>query len=188
MSGHPAPTFGLARSAKGLHLRVSPNGRYFVDQESRAFFYLGDTVWTLLKRLNRQEVEDYLLNRVTKGFTVIQSYVLRGLRVPNLYGELTLVGRDPTRPNDAFFQNVDYITNRANELGLVMGFVASYGEHVHAARTDEQVFTPDNAFAFGEYLGRRYRDNAVIWLLGGDRKPLEGRERRHPPSLLPRAR
>ena len=170
------PTFGPARSVKGLRLRVSPNGRHFVDQEGQPFFYLGDTVWTLLKRLNRQEVEDYLRNRAAKGFTVVQSYVLRGLRVPNLYGELTLVDRDPTRPNDAFFQNVDYITNRANELGLVMGFVVSYGEHVQAVRTDEQVFNPDNAFAFGSYLGRRYRDNAVIWLLGGDRVPLEGRD------------
>jgi hypothetical protein len=32
----PAP-----RSVKGLRLKVSPNGRHFVDQEGKPFFYLG---------------------------------------------------------------------------------------------------------------------------------------------------
>ena len=45
------------------------------------------------------------------------------MEVPNLYGDLTLMDRDPTKPNDAFFKNVDYVVNKANELGLVMGLV-----------------------------------------------------------------
>ena len=30
-------------SVKNLRLKVSPNGRYFVDQDGKPFFYLADT-------------------------------------------------------------------------------------------------------------------------------------------------
>ena len=30
-------------------------------------------------------------------------------------------------------------------------------------------FTPENAAVYGEWLGRRYRDAGVVWILGGDR-------------------
>ena len=151
---------------KGMKLKVSLNKRYLVNQDGKPFFYLGDTAWTLLKRLNREEVEDYFKNRVAKGFTVIQAYVLRGLEVPNLYGDLTLVDRDPAKPNEAFFKNVDYVVNKANERGLVMSLVVTYGEHVRQVRTKEQVFNTANAFAYGKFLASRYKNNCVIWLLG----------------------
>ena len=79
------PTWGSTaaevghRSVKNLQLRVSANGRYFVDQDGKPFFYLGDTAWLLFQRLDRQEVDEYLKDRAAKGFTVIQAYVLRGL-------------------------------------------------------------------------------------------------------------
>jgi hypothetical protein len=34
-----------------------------------------------------------------------------------------------------------------------------------------EVFTPENARAYGRFLGRRYRDRPVVWILGGDRSP-----------------
>ncbi len=160
-----------AHSVKGMKLKVSSNHRYLVNQDGASFFYLGDTAWTLLKRLNREEVDEYLANRLSKGFTVIQAYVLRGLEVKNIYGDLTLIDRDPSKPNETFFKNVDYIVNKANELGLAMGLVVTYGEHVRQTRTNEQVFNTSNALVFGKFLGSRYKDNCVIWLLGGDRGP-----------------
>ena len=67
---------------------------------------------------------------------------------------------------------------RANELGLAMGLVATMGEHVKRRpgserfkERDEQIFDVQNAHRFGELLGARYRDDCVMWLLGGDRNP-----------------
>lgn len=170
--------YGQRRSVKGLKLQVSPNGRYFTDQYGTPFFYLGDTAWRLFKQLNREEADEYLENRAAKGFTVIQAYVLRGLNVRNVYGELPLIDKDPLRPNEAFFENIDYIVNRAAEAGLFMGLVVTYGEHVRRDETksevfkaDESIFNEENAFAYGRFLGERYRDKPVIWLFGGDRNP-----------------
>ena len=175
MNDHALPP---ARSRLGTRLRISDDRRGFVDSDGRPFFYLGDTAWTIFKRLDHDDAERYLSNRADKGFTVIQAYVLRGLEVSNLDGELPLIDRDPTRLNEGFFRNVDWIVHRANELGLVMGLVATMGEHVKRKvgserfkERDEQIFNTQNAFTFGELLGARYRDNAVMWLLGGDRTP-----------------
>jgi hypothetical protein len=72
-------------------------------------------------------------------------------------------------PNEEFFKNVDYVVNRANELGLVMGLVTAKSWHV----TDhpEKVFDEKNACTFGKFLGERYKNNAVVWYPGGDSAP-----------------
>jgi Protein of unknown function (DUF4038)/Putative collagen-binding domain of a collagenase len=174
------PLFPPRPSVKGMKLKASPNGRYFVDHESKPFFYLGDTCWLLFQRLNREEVDEYLKDRAGKGFTVIQAYVLRGLdkRHPDgatsLLGEAPLLDRDPARPNEAFFKNVDHVINRANELGLVMALVAAKSWHVNEHA--ERVFDAKSAHAFGKFLGQRYKDNAVLWYVGGDSVPGSDRE------------
>jgi hypothetical protein len=164
-----------ASSVKDTRLKVSPNGRYFVDQNGKPFFYLGDTCWLLFQRLDHAELDVYLKDRAAKGFTVIQAYVIRGLdhRHPDgnrsLIGEGPFIDRDPTKPNEAFFRNVDYVVNRANELGLVMGLVTAKSWHVN--KHPEQVFDEKNAYTFGKFLGERYKDNAVLWYPGGDSRP-----------------
>lgn len=162
-------------SVKGWKFKVSPNGRYFVNQDNKPFFYLGDTCWLLFQRLNRAEVDDYLKDRAAKGFTVIQAYVIRGLDKHHPDGNGSLLGaspfldRDPARPNEAFFKNVDHVINRANELGLVMGLVPAKSWHV--VDHPEKVFDEKNAYAFGKFLGQRYKNNAVMWYPGGDSVP-----------------
>jgi outer membrane protein assembly factor BamB len=170
-----AKSDAAGKSVTGMRLKVSANGRYFVDQASRPFFYLGDTCWLLFQRINHQEVDEYLKDRAGKGFTVIQAYVIRGLdrRHPDgnisLLGEPPFIDRDPTKPNEAYFKNVDYIINRANELGLVMGLVTVKSWHVN--KHPEKVFDEKNAYTFGKFLGERYKNNAVLWYPGGDSAP-----------------
>ena len=169
------PGYASAQSVKNLRLGISANGRYFVDQSGKPFFYLGDTCWLLFQRLNREELDEYLKDRVAKGFTVIQAYVLRGLgrKHPDgnssLLDATPLLDRDPARPNEEFFKNVDYVVNRANELGLAMGLVTAKSWHVNDH--PERVFDEKNAYSFGRFLGERYRNNAVLWFPGGDSAP-----------------
>ncbi|MCI0422099.1 MAG: DUF4038 domain-containing protein, partial [Acidobacteria bacterium] len=164
-------------SVRGMRLKISSNRRYLTDQHGTPFLYLADTAWTLFRRLDRAEVEEYLQNRAAKGFTVIQAYLFRGLNVPNRNGDLTLIDRDPAKPNETWFKHADHVINRANELGLVMAIVASKGDHVRQRQwpVDEVVFNETNAFGFGKFLGSRYKNNAVIWYLGGDTVPAETR-------------
>lgn len=156
-------------------LKVSPDGRHFVDQDGRPFFYLADTCWLLFKRVIMEELDEYLKDRAAKGFTVIQAYVIRGLGERDPDGNTSLLGavpfddRDPDRPNEKFFRHVDAVVARANELGLVMALVTAKSWHVPGGQ--ECVFDERNARSFGAFLGDRYRDRAVMWLPGGDSAP-----------------
>ncbi len=61
---------------------------------------------------------------------------------------------------------MDYVVDKANDLGLWVGFLPTWGRWWH---DDNPVFNADNAEAYGEFVGERYKDKKVIWILGGDR-------------------
>ncbi len=151
-------------------LRVAPDRRWLQYDDGAAFLYLGDTAWELLHRLSLDEARHYLADRSAKGFTVIQTVVLgelEGLTAPNANGDRPLIANDPARPNEAYFRHVDAIVAEAGRRGLVMGLLPTWGKYFIPGHK-ECIFTPDNAGPYGEFLGRRYRDAAVIWILGGD--------------------
>src|SRR3712207_3580033 len=163
-------------------LKVSDNKRFLVKADGSPFFYLGDTGWTLFQRLNREEADLYLEDRASKGFTVIQVMGISefdGLTAPNPYGDVPLLDNDPSRPNDAYFRHVDYVVEKAAALGIYIGFLPTWGDKVGPLLwgSGPEVFTPENAEQYGQYLGRRYRDQPVIWVLGGDRNPTEERHK-----------
>ncbi len=167
---------GPAHGQTAFPTKISPNHRYLIDQNDKPFFYLADTAWELFHRLNRDDADLYLRDRAAKRFTVIQAVVLAefgGLDVPNPYGHLPLIDKDPTRPVEAYFEHVDFVVNRADALGLVIGMLPTWGDKWNKKwGLGPEIFTPENAANFGEFLGKRYKDKPIIWILGGDR-PVE---------------
>lgn len=161
--------------AQPVQLKVSENQRHLIRQNEVPFFWLADTAWELFHRLDRKETDHYLSRRVSQGFTVIQAAVLAeldGLRVPSALGDLPLIDNDPTRPNNAYFAHVDYVVSKAEELGLVMAMLPTWGDKWNRKwGIGPEVFTPDNAKAFGAFLAKRYRNKPIVWVLGGDRNP-----------------
>ncbi|WP_216328905.1 DUF4038 domain-containing protein [Deinococcus aestuarii] len=169
-------------TTSGSRLTVSPDGRRLQYADGRPFLYWADTGWELFHRLNRDDARLYLQTRASQGFTVIQAVALAemdGLTVPNAQGDLPLVGKDPGRPlttpgNDPgnagaydYWDHVDYVVNQAASLGLTVALLPSWGRWVN----DEPIFTPASARSYGAFLGQRYKDKPVIWVLGGDRNP-----------------
>ena len=164
----------LTAVCSGGPLQVAPDGRTFVTSEGEAFFWLGDTAWELFHRLDREEAAYYLGRRAEQGFNVIQAVLLAeadGLRSPNRYGAVPLHDMDPRRPNEAYFEHVDFIVQEAARRGLHVAMLPTWGDKVPSDRggTGPVVFDVENAADYGRFLGRRYRDAPVIWMLGGDR-------------------
>ncbi len=165
---------GATTARAAVHpLRVSPDRRHLVDASGAPFLYLADTAWQLFHRLTREEAQRYLEDRARKGFTVVQAVALGldGLDVPNAYGELGLVGRDPRRPNEAYFAHVDWIVDQAAALGLTVGLLPTWGDVWHSRQNapGPKVFDAATALEYGRFVGRRYRARPVVFILGGDR-------------------
>lgn len=158
-------------------LRVSDNGRFLQHRDGSPFFYLGDTAWELIHRLDREEVVAYLQDRSEKGFTVIQTVILaehNGLTEPNAYGAIPLTDNDPSSPVEAYFEHVDFVLDKAAELNIYVALLPTWGDKLFKDKwgAGPEIFDTANARAYGEFLGRRYFERRnIIWVIGGDRNP-----------------
>ncbi|MBB6635119.1 glycoside hydrolase family 140 protein [Cohnella thailandensis] len=180
-------------AAQPLPLQVSANGRYLVTSDGKPFFWLADTAWELIQRLNRSEVETYLKSVAEQGFNVVQVTALThfwDLGVPNALGDLPLAGTDPDKPltttgNDPsdeeqydYWDHADYVIDTAASLGIYVALLPTWGKYIidNSAPPHNQPYEGlfDNAksYAFGKWIGSRYANRSnIVWVLGGDRSP-----------------
>jgi hypothetical protein len=164
------------------NLKVSQNGRFIVTEKGEPFFWLGDTAWQIFHNLNREDVDIYLNDRAKKGFNVIQAVLLaelNGLNISNAYGHKPLINNDPEKPDikdgpqNDYWDHADYIIKKANSLGIYVGVLPTWGDKWNKKwGAGPEIFNPRNAEVYGEWLGKRYKNYGVIWILGGDR-PVE---------------
>jgi hypothetical protein len=130
----------------------------------------------MFTRLSKADVIRYLDNRQQLGFNVISAVILTqySFAVPSVEGgNLALIDNDPLKPNEAYFEYVDWVIEQAASRGMYMALVATWGDKVNQkGDIGPVIFTPENAYPYGLFLGQRYRDASnVIWVLGGDRNP-----------------
>lgn len=158
-------------------LKVSENQRFLVKEDGTPFFWMADTAWELMHRCNREQVVMYLRKRAEQGFNVVQCVALAeldGLKDPNPYEEVPLVHLDPAQPNPAYFEHVDYVINQAEQLGIYIALLPTWGDKLFTNSWGKgpEVFTPDNAYSYGKWIGNRYKDQKnIVWVIGGDRNP-----------------
>lgn len=170
----------LTATSQSQRLKVSDNHRFLVTEQGEPFFWAGDTAWELFHRCTREEATEYLSHRAKQGFNVVQAVALAeldGLITPNPYGEIPLLSKDPARPNEQYFEHVDYVIKKAGELGIYIALLPTWGDKVftNSWGAGPEIFTPENARKFGIWMGDRYKgyDN-IIWIIGGDRNPRDG--------------
>ena len=81
---------------------------------------------------------------------------MEGHNSPNAYGHLPLVDLDPTRPatkdgpDNDYWDHVDFIVERANALGLTVGFLPTWGHFWHdRVHSGKPLFDEANAATYG---------------------------------------
>ena len=171
-------------------LMVSKQDAHFLSYaDGTPFFWLGDTGWEMIHKLNREEISYYLKTRKEQGFNVIQTVALSeldGLTKPNAYGVLPLINKNPGQPainagnkinkqgEYDYWDHVDFAIKEAERQGIYIALLPCWGEYV-IPREGKGIFhTTLAAYTYGNFLGSRYRDQRnVIWILGGDRRPDE---------------
>jgi hypothetical protein len=161
-------------SATLPRVTVHENHRFLVTERGEPFFWMGDTAWELFHRLTLEDADVYFADRSEKRFNVIQGVVLAecdGLNTPNRYEQRPLIDNDPDQPNEEYFKTVDEFIRMAEEYGLYIGLLPTWGDKTtHLWGDNPVVFTPEKAYRYGKFLGERYHDQTnIIWILGGDR-------------------
>jgi hypothetical protein len=163
---------GATLLAAPPELRVADDHRHLETVDGKPFFLLGDTAWELFHRLTQEETTTYLDNRAAKGFNTVFAVALAEYEFdqPNAEGELPLENNDPAKPRDAYFKHVDWVIDQAAQRGLYTALLPTWGDKWNQKwGKGPEIFTPENAAVFGEWLGQRYAGKPVIWVLGGDR-------------------
>ncbi|HEY7118860.1 MAG TPA: DUF4038 domain-containing protein [Tepidisphaeraceae bacterium] len=149
-------------------LGVSANGRYLVRADGSPFLYLADTAWQMPVKLNRADVDYYLRTRAAQGFNVVQVVAIDetyGRRNP--YGQAPLVNNDANRPNDAYFDHIDYIIDDAAKYGITVALMPTWGRNV--ADPANRLFNATSAYNYGKFLGARYhKAGNLLGVNGGD--------------------
>lgn len=161
-------------------LKVSENKRYFVLEDGKPFVWLADTAWTMPQRMKWDDADYYMQTRKSQGFTVLQIVALdpeRDVQMRNPSGNKALINDDLNQPNEKYFEYLDWILDQAESYGFYVLLLPVWGQLVvgddWGGGTYEKTVTLENAFAYGEWIGRRYgHRNNVVWCLGGDRQPI----------------
>jgi len=142
-------------------IRVSANGRHFVDERGDPFFWLGDTLWELFRSFTPEDARAILMRRKQQGFTVVQVMLVRYSpdKMANVAGELPWRGNDPAFPNEAYFRNVNRVLGYVRELGLII--ILGVYHKVHRA-----TLTVEKARTYARWVSQRYADVPnIVWTM-----------------------
>jgi len=152
-------------------LIVKPGKTIIETDSGDPFLWIGDTAWELFHVLDKDEVIFYLDNRQAKGFTVIQAVILPMGPVDrsNAYGETAFTDGDPSKINERYFEFIDFVVSEVEKRGMHMGLLPTWANNVIDRGGNGAFFNPEKAAAYGQFLASRYKNNDVIWILGGDR-------------------
>lgn len=165
-------------------LKLSQNKRYLVDQNGTPFLIVGDSSQGIMGRLNEKEADDYFANREAHGFNTLgwinvacaghdyptNTYATTpdGIRpfTAFLSGGSDYTHYDLSKPNEAYFVRLDHILQLATRHHFLVFLdpIETIGWLPTLRRNGLQA-----AYAFGQFLGRRYGGYSnVIWLNGND--------------------
>lgn len=169
-----------ASAQTAFPLRVAPSGRHLVDQNGTPFFVNGDTPWSLTHNLTYGEAVRYMEDRRRKGINALivsvpDAYGPDGKfdSPPDRQGQQPFVAEDITRPNEAYWKNVDKVLSKAEEMGFLVLYWPFYlgcCEDGYMALFRRNGAT--NAREYGRFVGRRYGGHKnIVWVHGGDHDP-----------------
>lgn len=154
-------------------LKVSSNRRYVVDQRGRPFFIVGDSPQAMIGNLRVSDAAAFIANRKAAGFNSLLVDLLCAKYTGCRDGGTTIDGIQPfmtpgdlATPNPKYFARADEIVRLAGRSGIVVFFdPIETGGWLGVLRANGV----EKSYAFGQYLGRRYRRFAnIVWWHGND--------------------
>lgn len=140
-------------------VKISPNGRYFVDSDGKPVFWLGTTQWELFRGYRLEDAKTILDRTASHGFTFVQVKLLGqgdGNR-PNVYGYNPLINGDALTPNEEYFQHVDAVVRAARDNNLAISMTIYHQSY-------RKYITLEKARSWAKWLAERTNDSPnIVW-------------------------
>jgi hypothetical protein len=148
-------------------MKVSPNGRYFVDQQGKPVFWLGTTQWQLCRDYNLEDAKLIIQRSKSNGFSFMQVMLVGvgdGTKA-NVYGQKPWLNDNPLTPNERYFTNVDVVFQVAGENNIILCLTIYH-------QTNRKYITTANAHAWAKWLAQRYKDFPnIVWCMVPEATP-----------------
>lgn len=166
-------------SAVSFPIKLSSNGLYLLDNNDQPTIINGDTGWSLIAQLSKEDAEIYLTDRAQRGYNLILVNLIEHMFASNapanFYGDqpFTTTGNFNT-PNEAYFAHADWVINKAAEKGITILLVPIYAADFGGQGWYGEINASSLATmrAWGQYVGNRYKNFPnIIWVVGGDITP-----------------
>lgn len=167
---------GDKASSSRFPLRLAPGKRHLIDADGHPFLIHGDSAWSLIAQLRKEDVDTYLRDRRSHGFnTVVVNLVQNNFSSDppkNAYGEEPFVRPgDFGATNETYFEYSDWILKRASGEGFLVLLAPAYlgndGWYDDMSRSG-----PQKLHSYGAFLGNRYKTfGNILWVHSGDLNP-----------------
>lgn len=160
-------------------ISIAPGKRYLQDASGRPFLLHGDSAWSLIAQLSREDAALYLDDRQARGFNTVLVNLIEhrfATNPPyNFYGVRPFGIRDFRDPIDAYFDYAEEIVEACAARGLLVALAPAYtgglggieGFWQEMVRAGEE-----RLYAYGRYVGARFAKHPnILWVHGGDYNP-----------------
>ncbi len=153
-------------------IRVAKGGRHFEHADGTPFFWLADTWWKCLcKRMTWEGFQELTVDRVVKGFTVVQivcgPYPDERFLDPRLANEggMPYETRDFTVINPKYFDFADRRISHLIDAGISPAIVGAWGR---SDCNSMEAIGVEGLKRHWRYLVARYGAYPVFWILAGE--------------------
>lgn len=179
-------------------LRVSETNPHLIETVTGNPVFLNNfTLWKLIERGTREEIEEVLDSCKTNKYNMISSVILSwsgndieaGVSVygdhafqkdsigyPDSLRPIVEQGNDFNDPEQYdYWDHVAYVIDLAAQKGLYIGLHPAWGNwfsgYVHGQKPEDVLLFDDyRAYQYGQWLGEKFGNKKnIIWMVGGDR-------------------
>lgn len=163
-------------------LKVSENRLYLVEEKTgNPFLFLSQTLWSMTRRLSREDVIKALDICKGQGFTAVQLLAHSHYMGPNVYGSSPFENENFLRPvltsgnnfqvqgEYDWWDHLEFIIQECIKREMYVCLLPTWREQWNQKKNLHK----NNAFAYGKFIGERYRpyNPWIIWVMGGDEAP-----------------
>lgn len=143
----------------------------YLYENKQPFFWLGDTAWLIYENLDEHEAENYIVNRASLGFNVLQTVLFYSFPdKTSIRDGMPLKGRDIFC--EEYFTFVGKIFKIAEKYHIYVALLPCWGSYVK-----KKILKLEDIPRFTDFLVKRFAHNDnLIWVLGGDVKGDENLE------------